>query len=211
MTNKKSGNWEIKKLIDENTSSKRDCNLCKESGLEVGKNTGYGTIICRIGNKKNGWFATLSPKTGSSPKYDFTIQLMPFLHLTHFSQIGSYPGMPENFGVIFSKISKAISNIMMEDEGLKAVSEKKENSVPIAAYGKCTTWKEKKEHLHLKVFPFRGAIGQPYTVDSSFGKKEVFRDKGGKEFVKMSPVKKISIPEKRFHQLAKKLISLLQE
>lgn len=201
---------ELDKLLNEGIGVKENCSLCKESSLKVGEKTGYGTIICRIGNKKSGWFAALSPKTGSNPKYDFTIQLMPFLHLTHFSQIGSYPGMPENFGVIFSKISKAISNIMMEDEGLKAVSEKKENSVPIAAYGKCTTWKEKKEHLHLKIFPFRGAIGQPYTVDSSFGKKEIFADRDGKEFVKMEPVKKVMIAKERFNQLSKNLVDLLK-
>src|SRR3989338_1634087 len=143
---------EINKLVNEEASEKSNCNLCKEAGYKVSEKTGYGVVIYRIGNKKNGWFATLSPKTGSNPKFDFTIQLMPFLHLTHFSQIGSYPGMAENFGIIFSKISRAMSQLIIEDEGLKAVSEKKENSAPIAAYGKCTTWKEKKEHLHLKIF-----------------------------------------------------------
>lgn len=201
---------EIDKLLNESISPKKNCNLCKESGLKVGEKTGYGVIIYRAGNKKNGWFATLSPKTGSNPEFDFTMQLMPFLHLTHFSQISSYPGLAENFGIAFSKLCKATTIIMMQDQDLKYASEKREASVPIAAYGKTTTWKEKKEHLHIKIFPFRGNIGQPYTVDSSFGKKEIFRDKDGKEFIKMEPVRKVTIAEKRFNQLVNDLISLLK-
>ena len=211
MINKKSENKEIEKLVDEGTSQKKDCNLCEESGLEAGKNTGYGIIIYRIGNKKNGWFATLSPKTGSNPEYDFAMQLMPFLHLTHFSQIGSYYGMAENYGIAFSKLSKAMTTIMMQDQPLKATAENRALSVPIATYGKTTSWKEKKEHLHIKIFPFRGSIGQPYTVDSTFGKKEVFKDEEGKEFVKMEPVKKVVIEKRRFERLSKELISLLKK
>src|SRR3989338_5235893 len=201
---------EIEKLLNEEASEKSDCNLCREANYGIGKKTGYGAIIYRIGNKKNGWFATLSPKTGSSPKFDLTIQLMPFSHLTHFSQISSYKGMAENYGIAFSKISKAVTAIMMRDQPLKAIAEDKALSVPIAAYGKCTTWKEKKEHLHIKIFPFRGNIGQPYTVDSSFGKKGVFEDKDGKEFVKMEPVRKVAISKKRFDYLTKELIKLLK-
>lgn len=202
---------EIKRLLNEEASEKSNCNLCKEANYEVGKKTGYGAIIYRIGNKKNGWFAALSPKTGSNPKYDFTIQLMPFLHLTHFSQISSHPALAENYGIAFSKLCKAMTTIMMQDQNLKSASEEREASVPIAAYGKTTTWKEKKEHLHLKIFPFRGSIGQPYTVDSSFGKKEVFKDKDGKEFVKMEPVRKKMIEKKRFGTLVIKLIRLLNK
>jgi len=201
---------EIKKLLKENTSSKKDCSLCRESGLEIGKNTGYGAIIYRVGNKKNGWFAALSPKTGNNPEFDFTIQLMPFAHLTHFSQIDSHIGLAENLGIAFSKLCKAMTTIMMQDQDLKSISEKREASVPIATYGKTTTWKEKKEHLHIKIFPFRGNIGQPYTVDSSFGKKEVFKDNEGKGFVKMNPVKKVAISQKRFDYLTKELIKLLK-
>ncbi len=201
---------EIKKLLKENASSKKGCSLCRESDLKAGKNTGYGAIVYRIGNKKNGWFAALSPKTGSNPEFDFTIQLMPSLHLTHFSQIDSYPELAENFGIAFSKLCKAMTTIMMQDQDLKAISKEKASSVPIATYGKTTTWKEKKEHLHIKIFPFRGSIGQPYTVDSSYGKKEVFKDKDGKEFVKMEPVRKFAISQKRFDYLAKELINLLK-
>ena len=118
--------------------------------------------------------------------------------------------MADNYGIAFSKISKAVTEIMMQDQPLKAVSEEKASSVPIAAYGKTTTWKEKKEHLHIKIFPFRGDIGQPYTVDSSFGKKGVFEDKDGKEFVKMEPVRKVAISKKRFDYLTKELIKLLK-
>ena len=60
------------------------------------------------------------------------------------------------------------------------------------------------------MFPFRGAIGQPYTVDSTFEKKQIHKDKDG-EFVKMLPVKKVMIDNDRFNYLAEKLISLLSE
>lgn len=202
---------EIEKLISENTILRSGCNLCREFGYRVGEKTGYGVIIYKIGNKKDGWFATLSPKTGSNPEFDFTIQLMPFSHLTHFSQIESHKGMAENYGTAFSKICKAMAAIMMQDQDLKAIGEEKSFSVPIATYGKCTTWREKKEHLHIKIFPFRGSIGQPYTVDSSFGKKEIFKDRDGKEFVKMSPVRKVMIGKKRLGKLAADLILLLKE
>jgi len=201
---------ETEKLFNEDLSQKNNCNLCKESKYMPGQNIEYGTVIYKTGNLMNGWFATLSPKTGGNPEFDFTIQLMPFLHLTHFSQIETYPGLAENFGIAFSRISNAMAQIMMKNEDLKAIAGKKDKSVPIAAYGKCTTWKEKKEHLHLKIFPFRGNVGQPYTVDSSFGRKEVFKDKDGKEFVKMEPVRKIIIEKKRFDKLASELVSLLK-
>ena len=202
---------EIDKLLNEEASEKSDCNLCKEAGYETGRKTGYGTTIYRIGNKKDGWFASLSPKTGSNPEFDFTIQLMPFMHLTHFSQISFYFGLEENYGIAFSKLCKAMTTIMMQDQDLKSTSEEREASVPIAVYGKTTTWKEKKEHLHIKIFPFRGNIGQPYTVDSSFGRKDIFKDNEGEEFVKMEPVKKVMIGRERFAQLSKNLASLLKE
>lgn len=203
---------EIDKLFNENASLKDDCDLCKETKLEVSQKTGYGVIICKIGDLKSGWFATLSPKTGGNPKLDFTIQLMPFSHLTHFSQIYSCKRLAENYGRLFSKICRAMTTIMMQNEDLKSNSEKRNLSASIATYGKCTTWNEKKEHLHIKIFPFRGNIGQPYTVDSSFEKKEIFKDEiTGKPFVKMKPVKKIMIEPKRFKKLARGLISLLKE
>ena len=63
-----------------------------------------------------------------------------------------------------------------------------------------------------RIFPFRDNIGQPYTVDSSSGKKKVFEEKKtGEEFVKMKPVKKVMIEADRFSQLTKNLISLLKE
>lgn len=200
---------EIKKLLNEDTSPKSGCNLCKEAAYKIGEKAGYGAIIYKIGNLQNGWFAALSPKTGGNPEFDFTMQLMPFLHLTHFSQTGSCPGLAENFGIAFSKLCMAMAIIMMRDQDLKSASEKREASVPIATYGKTTTWKEKKEHLHIKIFPFRGSIGQPYTVDSSFGRKEIFGDKGGREFVKMEPIMKVIIKKERFEKLEKDLIFLL--
>jgi hypothetical protein len=198
---------EIKKLINEDVKLDNDCNLCKESSFEVGKNTGYGVVIY----SKDDWFATLSPKTGGNPEFDFTIQLMPLSHLTHFSQIDAHKGLSEGYGVAFSRLSKAMTTIMMQEQGLKAAADDKKFSVPIGTYGKSTTWNEKKEHLHIKLFPFRGDIGQPYTVDSSFGKKEVFKDDSGKEFVKMKPVRKEMINKGRFDKLADSLISLLRK
>ena len=100
----------------------------------------------------------------------------------------------------------------MNEGNLKSNPEEIKESVSIATYGKSTTWKEKKEHLHIKIFPFRGTIGQPYTVDSSFGRKEIFKDSDtNQEFVKMSPVKKVNIGAKRFLQLTSKLIQLLNK
>jgi len=204
-------NNETEKLFNENTNQDGDCNLCKEALLEAGRNTGYGIIIYKIETLKNGWFAALSPKTGGDPRTDFTIQLMPFRHLTHFSQISSSKALMKNYGIAFSEICRAMTMIMMQDENLKANSLESASSVSIATYGKSTTWKEKKEHLHIKIFPFRGNIGQPYTVDSSFGKKEVFKGNDGKEFVKMKPVRKIMIEKQRFDQLAKNLIEILKK
>ena len=202
---------ETEKLLKENVNQKENCNLCKDAAYKVGEKTGYGAVIFKIGNKKNGWFATLSPQTGGNPKFDFTIQLMPISHLTHFSQIDAYQGMAENFGLSFSRVCRAMTMILMQNENLLANAKEKISSVPVAAYGKCTTWKEKKEHLHIKIFPFRGNIGQPYTIDSSFEKKEVFGEKTGKEFVKMVPVKKVVIDSGRFEKLAKRLALLLKK
>jgi hypothetical protein len=200
---------ETGKLFGEDAVSKEGCELCMEADFDVGQHTNYGIIVFKIGDEKNGWFATLSPKTGGT-KQDFTIQLMPFMHLTHFSQIETYRGAAENYGSAFSKISRAMTSIMMEDENLKAISESKELSAPIATYGKSTTWKEKKEHLHIKIFPFRGNVGQPYTVDSSFGRKEVFKE-NDEEFVKLKPVSKVVIDEKRLNDLSNRIIGLLEK
>ncbi len=200
---------EVDKLIEENTSAQEDCEFCNESRLKVGEKTDYGSVIIyKIGTEKNGWFATLSPKTGSDPEKDFTIQLMPFAHLTHFAQIAD---SAENYGVAFSKLSKAMAKIMAEEKELKATADSKEYGIAIGNYGKCTTWKEKKEHLHIKIFPFRGNIGQPYTVDSSFTKKEIRKDPETHEkFVKMTPVSKKRIDKERFEYLSKTLIEWLK-
>jgi len=204
---------EVNKLINESIFLRKDCDFCKESHLKVRNVTNYGaSIIYRIGNSiENGWFATLSPKTGGDPKKDFTVQLMPLGHLTHFSQMASCKELAKNYGMAFSRISEAMSKIMAENNGLKAKSDSKDSSISIALYGKCATWKEKKEHLHIKIFPFRGNVGQPYTVDSSFLIKKIQKDpKTGEEFVKMKPVRKAMISKARLNQLANRLISLLQ-
>ncbi len=185
-----------------------NCNLCKESNLEVNQKTQYGAIIIyKLGNIEDGWFATLSPKTGGNPEKDFTIQIMSQKHLTNFSEMDSETA--KNYGLIFSKVSIVMKKIMEEEiPDFKDPSEARDSAVSIATYGKCTTWKEKKEHLHIKLFPFRGTIGQPYTVDSSFGRKEIFKD-SEREFVKMTPVRKTNISDERHTELAKKMISYL--
>lgn len=183
----------------------KTCHFCQEARLEVGQRTSYGaTVFYKIGNSvENGWFATLSPRTGGDPKRDFSIQLMPMGHITHFSQISSYPKLAKNYGLAFSKLSFAMSRIMAREDRF--------NIAPVGTYGKCTTDESKKEHIHIKIFPFRGDIGQPFTVDSSFQKKEIQTDlKTGQKFVKMKPVRKRKLTEKRFNQLLKLLISLLK-
>jgi len=182
--------------------------------LKLGEKTEYGAaVILRIGTGlKDGWFATLSPKTGSNPKKDFSIQLMPFAHLTHFSQMANYPELAKNYGIAFSKLANAMAKVMAEENKDFAASVAlRDLATSIATYGKSTNWSEKKEHLHVKIFPFRGNVGQPYTVDSSFGKKQVFRDNAGKGFVKMDPVKKVLLGKERFEFLTAKLIEILSE
>ncbi len=184
-----------------------ECNLCKESLLNVGDRTDYGAVIvCKVGDSNDGWFATLSPKTGGDPNKDFSIQLMPSKHLTHFSEMEFE--LARNYGVAFGKVNKAMTQVMSGGE-MESESELREDAISVATYGKATNWKEKKEHLHIKVFPFRGNIGQPYTVDSSFGRKEIHKDNKG-EFVKMNPVRKVMIDERRFEELAKQFIDLLK-
>ncbi|MBN1941317.1 MAG: hypothetical protein JW772_03990, partial [Candidatus Diapherotrites archaeon] len=197
----------------ESTCHKKDCALCRESSIKVGGLTGYGAkVIFRIGRDLNdGWFATLSPKTGGDPEKDFTIQLMPFAHLTHFCQLFHYPGIAKNYGVAFSMLSNAMARVMaLESKDFDVTVVSRDSAVSIAVYGKSTNWIEKKEHLHIKLFPFRENIGQPYTVDSSFGKKQVFKDSGtGEAFVRMLPVKKVFIEKNRFEGLSAKLVEFL--
>jgi len=203
---------EVYKLNHEAIFYQQNCPFCKESSLQLGEKTKYGSVIIyKIGDSaKNGWFATLSPKTGGDPKQDFTIQLMPQGHLTHFSQMKNYPALARNYGTAFSKISEAVARIIGEEDNLKATASSKEEAISIAIYGKCTTWKDKKEHLHIKIFPFRGLLGQPCTVDSSFERKKIYTDlKSKKKFIRMKPIKKIRLSQARLEKLARILISLL--
>jgi len=203
----------IEELVREGTAQREDCYCCKESRLAAGKKTEYGSVVVfRIGKgATDGWFATLSPKTGGDPEKDFTLQLMPFGHLTHFSQMALYPELAKNYGIAFSRLCNAMATVMAKQEKeFGPTAESRETAVSIATYGKCTNWVEKKEHLHVKIFPFRGNTGQPYTVDSSFGKKKIFTDsETGERFVKMSPVGKVEIPKKRFEALSAELIAIL--
>lgn len=193
--------------VNEDVSKSEDCNLCKETSLKVGDTTEYGSKIIF---REDGWMATLSPKTGSDPEEDFSIQLIPLDHLTHFCQLSSHPKLAESYGFAFSKLSYAVSKIMAEENPNFDISTAtRKESTSVATYGKCTNWKEKKEHLHIKIFPFRGAIGQPYTVDSTWGRMEVFNDES-REYIKMKPVRKVMIDKKRFEELSEKLISLLK-
>ena len=174
-----------------------ECELCNEAKLKVGDKSSYGAIIIyKNGNEKNGWFATLSPRTGGDPEKDFSIQLMPNSHLKYFSDINSSPELAKNYGIAFGKICAAVGKLVKECD-----------RIPIGTYGKC---KHPDEHIHLKIFPYRGAIGQPFTTDSSFARKEVHIDKDEKEFVKFDPVKKVNLSDIRFKELASELIRLLK-
>jgi len=199
-------------LVNEDTSQNKNCEWCAESHLGIGKKTSYGAIIVyRIGKEEDGWFATLSPKTGGDPAHDCTLQLMSTKHLTHFCQLGANEKRAANYGIAFAKLSAALTQLMaMESPQFQVTSANKEDAVSVATYGKATNWKEKKEHLHVKLFPFRNAIGQPYTVDSTFEKKHIHKDKDG-EFVKMQPVKKVLIDKERLELLAKKLMKCMSE
>ena len=177
---------EVSALVYEDPKAQKACGLCKELDIAVGERTPYGAAVIY---KTNGWFATLSPKTGGNPNEDFTIQLISKKHLTHFSQLVRFPKLSKEYGLLFSKVSWAMAMIMAEDKKLKAAAGTREEGIPIAVYGKCTTWKEKKEHLHIKIYQFRGALGQPAAVDSSFGRKGIEHDNTG-NFVRMKPVAK---------------------
>ena len=146
---------EFDKLMDEDVSLKKNCEFCNEVKFDIGDRTKYGaTVVFKIGSSSNdGWFATLSPRSGSNPERDFTIQLMPFAHLTHFSQVAKHPKLSKNYGIAFSKLCEAMTKIMAEEPDFKAVNEKREEGGAVATYGKCTTWKDKKEHLHIKIYP----------------------------------------------------------
>ena len=207
MRTRNENNTQIKLTSPANKLSGKDCVLCRESKLKVGQKTGYGAVVIySIGDSdKDGWFATLSPRTGGDPQEDFSIQLSPFAHLTNFSNIHPYPKLAKNYGIAFSALTAAIGKILSSQYKL-AYSTK--NIIPIGTYGKC---KHLDEHIHIKLFPWRGNVGQPYTVDSSFQRKEVYTDpETGKEFVKMIPVVKSDLSEKRFNELSKKLIELLK-
>lgn len=184
-----------------NKFSKEICEFCKEQELEIGNKTKYGAImICKIGNWDNGWFAMLSPKTAGNPEQDFSVQLVPSKHLRYFSEINYSEELAKNYGIIFARVSYAISEII--DEKLN----NKDNIIPIATYGKC---KHHDEHIHVKLFPYRGDVAQPFTVDSSYENKEICIDKEtGEEFIKMTPVKKNLIPKQRLIELSRQMISL---
>ena len=201
-------------LVNEDISKQEECSFCSESNLELGKKTDYGSrVIYQIGSDdESGWFATLSPQTGNNAQEDFTLQLMPKLHLTHFSQMATNKELSKNFGIAFSRLMQAMTKIMTENEELKSTADKRDGGIAISSYGKCTTWEEKKEHLHIKIFPFRGNLSQPFTVDSSFGKKEIHSDtKTGKNYVKMTPIKKLEIDKNRFEYLTENLLKLLKK
>ena len=180
------------------------CILCREALLKVGQKSDYGaTIIFKIGDsEKNGWFATLSPRTGGNPEKDFSIQIMPIAHLINFSQINDSVELAKNYGLAFAKISAAASKVIE-----KELKKESPRIISLGTYGKC---KHENEHIHIKLFPYRGDIGQPFTVDSSYQKKEVYKDAEGAEFVKMKPIRKIEIHQKRFNELVKLFISSLR-
>lgn len=185
---------EFIKLKEEET-----CFFCEEAVLNVGDTTPYGArIIYRVGDYDTGWFATVSPKTGGNPKEDFCIQLIPYKHLKNFGDIYQNEELAKNYGIAFAKINKAMADIMKS----QYPNSKK---IPMGTYGKC---RHEDEHIHIKVFPFRNKIGQPYTLDSSYARKEVHQ--GEEPFVKMTPIKKEVIEAHNFTILSNKLIELLK-
>jgi len=192
-------------------TNEHHCTFCNESKMNVGEKTEYGSIIIyKIGNNHNGWFATLSPRTGGNPEKNFTVQLMTLSHLTHFSEIFKNKELAKNYGIALAKIYNAVTEIIKEDPFFELDAKTREKGIALAVYGKCTTWEKKKEHLHFKVFQFQDSLGQPFTVDSSFGRKKVFVDPVSQEkFIKMTPVIKKPIREKRLQYLSKRLIELL--
>jgi hypothetical protein len=201
---------EVQKLQSESTELKEDCEFCQEVHLNVGGKGEYGAVIvAKIGSAENGWYATISPRTGGKPEEDFSIQLMSNQHLTHFSQLAENEETAKNYGLLFAKCSKAMVTIMAENPALTAVAETREDGMSVATWAKCTTWKEKKEHLHIKLFQFKNDLSQPCSVDSTFGRKEIENDAKG-EFVRMTPIRKQDIPEERFQHIAQRLIELLE-
>ena len=177
-----------------------ECNFCKESTLNVGQRTSYrAVIVFKIGGLENGWFAALSPKTGGDTEKDFLIQIIPKKHLKYFSEIDDDKKRAENYGITFGKISHAIAEILKEQDSNTSI-------LPIGTYGKC---KHEDEHIHIKLFPYRGDIGQPFTLDSSFSMREV--DKDGEEFIKLKPVHKRNLSEERLNYLSKRFIDLLNQ
>ena len=195
-------------MINENKSfSGENCIFCREALLDVGERSEYGAVVIfKIGNSKgNGWFATLSPKTGENSNKDFSVQLIPFKHLRNFSEINDNIELSKNYGLAFGKISNVISKILEEDVENNLWGSKN----AIGTYGKC---KHVDEHIHIKLFPYRGVIGQPFTLDSTYEEKERFVDSNtNEEYVKMKPVKKVFIPKERFEYLTKRLIELLSK
>ena len=183
----------------------KKCEFCEEAKLNIGEKTKYGAVVIyHTGggdDQENSWFAVLSPRTGGDPETDFSIQLMPFAHLKYFSDINSSLELAKNYRIAFAKICEAVGKIIRQDNKIPA------DTIPIGTYGKC---KHPDEHIHLKIFPYKDDIGQPFTTDSSFTRKEVHVDGQGGRFVKMKPVKKVNLPEKRFKHLADHLIRLLK-
>jgi hypothetical protein len=92
-------------------------------------------------------------------------------------------------------------------KGLREENENEEEVIRIGTYGKS---KHSSEHFHIKLFPWAGKIGQPYTVDTTFEKSKIYLDEFGKEFVKLEPIKKVKIDEIRLNDLSNKFISLLK-
>ena len=58
-------------------------------------------------------------------------------------------------------------------------NENSEKVVRIGTYGKS---KHPEEHFHVKLFPWAGKIGQPYTVDSTFEHNNIHKDQDGNVF-----------------------------
>ena len=178
---------------------KDECIHCEEAKLNVGDRSVYGAIVIyKKGNKKNRWYATLSPKTIDDVEKDFSVQLMPLSHIKHISDLSSDEDLAKNYGLAFSKLNKAITELMKEE---RRCLENEEEIIRIGVYGKS---KHPEEHFHIKLFPWKHS----YVVDSTYEKSQVHVDKTGEKYIRLPPVRKRKLEEDRHQNLAIRLIEI---
>ena len=130
---------------------------------------------------------------------------MPTKHIQHLADMSTNTESAKNYGLAFAYLNTAIKKLMDEEERWK---ENDENISRVGVYAKS---KHPTEHLHIKLYPWMGTIGQPYTVDSSYEKKEVHHDKKtSTDYVTMLPVHKTRLTKERHSHLTKRFIKELE-